>query len=113
MLADASRNAAPREFEADLLLEAASQLKAAQAGHPNLSAIADALAHNRDLWTVLLHSISNADNPLPTEIRQNVANLRLFVVRQTLAMMSDPRPERLDPLISINCELAAGLRGQI
>jgi hypothetical protein len=31
---------------------------------------------------------------------------------QTFSLMTDPRPEKLPPLISINRELAAGLRGQ-
>jgi flagellar protein FlaF len=47
---------------------------------------------------------------LPTDVRQNVANLGLFVMNQTVSMLSDPKPENLRPLISINRELAAGLR---
>jgi flagellar protein FlaF len=104
-------NATPREFEANLLLTAAAHLRAAQTREVR-GELEDALAHNRELWAIFLASTANADNPLPVEIRQNVATLGLFVIRQTLAILSDPRPERLNSLISINCELAAGLCGR-
>jgi len=103
----------PRELEADLLLKAASGLQAIKNNwddsRRNLN---EALLFNRKLWTIFLASVTESDNPLPTEIRQNVANLGLFVMKQTLSMMANPRPELLSCLININCELAAGLRGQ-
>jgi flagellar protein FlaF len=40
-----------------------------------------------------------------------VANLGLFVLNQTISILADPQPGRLAPLIDINRELAAGLRG--
>jgi len=102
----------PRDLEADLLLKAASRLKAIQdtwdRSKPQLD---DALLYNRKLWTIFLTSATSTDNPLPTDIRQNIANLGVFVMSHTLAVMSDPRPEHLSTLININCELAAGLRG--
>ena len=45
-------------------------------------------------------------------IRQNVANLGLFVMNQTLSLMAEPQREKLGALISINRELAAGLLGR-
>jgi flagellar protein FlaF len=108
----AQESAAPRKFEADLLLTAASCLSAvAESWGENHDGLDEALLYNRHLWTIFLASVTSTDNPLPTEIRQNVANLGLFVLNQTVAIMSDPRPERLEPLININCELAAGLLG--
>ena len=108
----ATQVANQRELEADLLLKAASRLKAIQdswdQSKPDLD---DALLYNRKLWTIFLASATSSDNPLPTDIRQNVANLGVFVMNHTLAVMSDPRPERLSTLININRELAAGLRG--
>jgi len=53
------------------------------------------------------------ENPLPDLIRQNVANLGLFVMNQTISLTAEPRPEKLVPLININRELAAGLRGRV
>ena len=45
---------------------------------------------------------------MPAPVRQNIANLGLFVFKQTLAMLADPQPESLGSLIHINRELAAG-----
>ena len=73
--------------------------------------LAHALLYNRKLWTIFLTSATNTDNPLPTDVRQNVANLGVFIMNETLACMADPNPARLSTLININRELAAGLRG--
>ncbi len=102
-----------RELEADLLLKAASRLQAVHnAWESNKSDLGDALLYNRKLWVLLFTSVTSPDNPLPAAIRQNVANLGLFVMKQTLAMTTNPRPEQLGPLIRINCDLAAGLLGR-
>jgi flagellar protein FlaF len=57
-------------------------------------------------------SATNPENPLPVNVRQNVANLGLFVLKQTVATLADPKPESLGALITINRELAAGLLGR-
>ena len=104
--------ASPRELEADLLLKAAARLQAVHDAwdqkRPDLDA---ALLYNRKLWLVFVSSITDVNHPMPLEIRQNVASLAVFVMKQTLAVMTDPRPEQLTSLININRELAAGLRG--
>lgn len=107
------QTAAPRELEANLLLDAASRLQAVHdhwdKDQPKLD---DALLYNRKLWSVFLTSVTSGDNPLPSEVRQNVANLGIFVINQTLSIMSDPKRERLGSLININRELASGLLGR-
>src|SRR6266436_4659620 len=102
--------ATPRELEANLLLRAAAQLQVVcnewnerQAGLP------EALLFNRKLWSILVTSVSGEDNLLPAAIRQNVANLGLFVMNQTVAATGQPHPDKLRSLININRELAAGL----
>jgi flagellar protein FlaF len=103
----------PREFEAALLLEAALRLQGAQArAESSKGDIDEALLHNRQLWGIFLASIADADHPLPVEIRQTIANLGLFVTHETIAIASDPKPERLAALVGINRELAAGLLGR-
>src|SRR5215467_3446548 len=103
----------PRELEADLLLKAAARLQAVLDGwdrkKPELD---EALLYNRKLWSIFLTSVTSTEHPLPVAIRQNVANLGLFVMNQTIAMMSNPRREPLGSLININRELAAGLLGR-
>jgi flagellar protein FlaF len=109
----AKQIASPRELEADLLLKAAARL---QAIHDNWNErrdeLGDALLYNRKLWSIFLTSATDPDHPLPAAIRQNVANLGLFVMNRTMAMMSNPQREQLNSLISINRELAAGLLGR-
>jgi flagellar protein FlaF len=109
----AKQIASPRELEANLLLVAASRLQAVQdSWSGGKSELDDALLYNRKLWTIFLSSVTGDGNPLPVEIRQNVANLGVFVMNQTLSIMSEPRREQLTSLISINREIAAGLAGR-
>jgi flagellar protein FlaF len=108
----AKQVASPRDLEAALLLKAASRLQAVQDGWNNSRPqLGDALLYNRKLWTHFVATTTEPKNPLPVEIRQNVANLGLFVFQQTFSILSNPRPEPLSTLISINRQLAAGLRG--
>lgn len=69
-----------------------------------------ALTYNRRLWTIFSTSATAADNPLPDAIKQNIGNLGLFVFKQTISAEARKEPEMLTSLISINRELAAGLR---
>ena len=107
----AKQIANPRDLESSLLLKAAAKL---QAIHDNWEAergnLYDALLYNRKLWIVFMTSATSKDNPLPTEIRQNIANLGLFVLSHTIKLEARPEPGRLDVLININREVAAGLR---
>ena len=102
----------PRELEATVLMKAAARLQMIRddwtAKRPELD---EALTYNRKLWTVLVTTVTDTANPLPDPIKQNVANLGLFVFKHTVAVLSAPEPERLGVLININRELAAGLRG--
>jgi flagellar protein FlaF len=109
----AKQTANGRDLEASLLLKAASRLQAIHdAWDHNKSDLHDALLYNRKLWSIFLTDVTEPDHPLPAAIRQNVANLGIFVMNQTLSLTADPRPEQLTSLININRELAAGLRGQ-
>jgi flagellar protein FlaF len=109
----AKQTSSPREMEANLLLKAAARLQAASdAWGGGRDQVDEALLYNRKLWSVFLTSVTRNDNPLPELVRQNVANLGLFVMNQTLSLMAEPRREKLVPLISINREIAAGLMGR-
>jgi flagellar biosynthesis activator protein FlaF len=109
----ARQTASSRELEADLLLKAASRLQAIHdAWDRNKADLTEALLYNRKLWSIFLTDVTGPDHPLPAEIKQNVANLGIFVMKQTLSVTADPKPEHLDSLININRQLAAGLRGQ-
>lgn len=109
----AKKTGNPRELEADLLLSTAARLQnicdSWDSKRPELDA---ALHLNRRLWSVFVTSVTSPENPLPAPIRQNVANLGLFVFKQTLTVLADPKPENLGSLIHINRQLAAGLLGR-
>lgn len=109
----ANKTANPRELEADLLLSAAAKLQTIRDGWDSKSAELDAaLLYNRKLWSIFVTSATSPENPLPMAVRQNVANIGLFVFKQTLRALADPKPENLGTLININRELAAGLLGR-
>jgi flagellar protein FlaF len=49
--------------------------------------------------------------PLPTEIKRDLLRLAGFIDRRIFETMSFPSPEKLDIIIKINQNIAAGLRG--
>ena len=106
----------PREFEASILTKAAGQLQrirdnwSAESG----DSLYDALVYNRRIWTVFAASAAENDHPLPREIKQNIANLAIFIFKRTSEIESatEPQPQLLDTLIMINREIAAGLYGR-
>jgi|SRR5581483_9289764 len=109
----AQQTASPRELEANLLLQAASRLQAVQdKWDSDRESLDSALLFNRKLWSVFLTSVTGPDHNLPAEVRQNVANLGIFVFNRTLSIMTNPQRDSLGSLIQINRNLAAGLRGQ-
>jgi flagellar protein FlaF len=103
----------PRELEAQLLLRAAAKLQGVKDGKTH-NEIAAAVRYNRRLWLIFAGAIARPENPLPREIKQNVANLALFVIKHSMSLETATTPalERLGVLISINRELAAGLRAR-
>ncbi len=109
----ATEMSSSRELEANLLLKAAARLQAVRDDWDEKQAELDhALLYNRKLWSIFLVSVTREDNPLPALIRQNVANLGMFVMNQTVALAAEPKREKLGTLININRELAAGLLGR-
>jgi flagellar biosynthesis activator protein FlaF len=102
----------PRELEATILMKAATRLEGIrQDWAARAKDLDEALTYNRKLWTILVSSVTRPENPLPPTIKQNIANLGLFIFNHTLKLSSDPNPERLGILVTINREIAAGLRG--
>src|ERR1700688_1450606 len=103
----------PREIEAQALLKAARQLQEVQSNWAGPGKALDtALLFNRRLWSIFMSAAQTDENPQPIEIRQNIANIGVFVMNQTVDMQLNPAPAKLKPLIAINCNLAAGLSGR-
>ncbi|RZN16308.1 flagellar biosynthesis regulator FlaF [Bradyrhizobium sp. Leo121] len=105
--------AAPREIEAQALLKAARQLQEVQTNWNGPDkAMQNALLFNRRLWSIFMSAAQANDNPQPLEVRQNITNIGVFVMKQTVEMQINPDPAKLKSLIDINCNLAAGLAGR-
>jgi len=71
---------------------------------------AQALRFNQLFWNILQADILDTDNQLPNEIKANIMSLSIFVDKQTSMAMRSTNPSDLDILISINRNLASGLR---
>lgn len=69
----------------------------------------DAARLNWRLWTIIQSELLDPASPVPLDIRNNVLSLARFVDAQTVDFLGDPAPAKLDVLIAINRELAAGL----
>ena len=103
----------PRELEASLLLKAAARIQTCKdqwtGGGPDLL---HALTYNRKLWTILATAATRPENPLADDIKNNIANLGLFIFQRTIDIEIDPKAEKLGVLVSINRNIAAGLSGR-
>ena len=107
----AKRTGNPRDLEANLLSRSAADLERIRENwDASRDQLRNALTFNRRLWHVFLNSATSNDNPLPQALRQNVANLGIFVMKHTIKTEAKPEAQKLDVLIRINRELAAGLR---
>jgi flagellar protein FlaF len=108
-------SSSPREIEAQTLLMAARKLVEVQqdwkgAGDRRMSS---ALMFNRQLWTIFMSAAESSDNPQPVEVRQNIMNIAMFVMQRTLELQTNPSPEKIQSLIDINSNIAAGLSGRV
>ncbi|SEG12659.1 flagellar biosynthesis regulator FlaF [Bosea lathyri] len=109
----AQATVSPRELEASLLIKAATRLQAvADDWDGRARDLDEALTYNRKLWTLLVSAIIAEDNPLPVGIKQNILGLANFIFNHTFRVAADPRPQALAVLVSINRDIAAGLRGR-
>jgi len=107
----AQKTAEPRELEANLLSRAAGRLQRLKENwNEDRSDLSAALEYNYKLWTVFMTSAAGDDNPQPDQVRQNIANLGIFVLNHTREIHAAPTPNKLDTLININRELSQGLR---
>ena len=109
----ANTTAAPREIEAQALLKAANKLQdVLNNADTTGERTKDALLFNRKLWSIFMSDALRDENPQPLEIRQQIANIGVFVLTQTAALQLNPQVEHFKSLIEINRNLAAGLSGR-
>ena len=103
-----------RETEARVLTEAALKLKKCQEkwGGDELDAQLDeALRYNQKIWSLFQSELEREDNPLPGKLKIDILRLAAFIDKRIFEVMAFPSPEKLNIIININQNLAAGLRG--
>ena len=100
------------EIEASVLNQAALKLKECQEGwdaDDRDERLDAALNFNQQIWSILQGELVKADNPLPKKIRQNLLALSAFIDKRIFEIMAFPSPEKLNIVIDINRNIAAGL----
>ena len=103
-----------RAIEAAVLTKAAMKLKECQKNwdaHDRDQRLEEALKFNQKVWSIFQSELTNEKHPMPSQLRLGLLRLGGFIDRRIFETMADPSPEKLDMVIKINCNLAAGLRG--
>jgi flagellar protein FlaF len=103
-----------REIEAAVLTKAAMKLKECQDGWdaPDRdNRLEEALKYNQRIWSIFQSELSREDHELPKKLRLDILRLAAFIDRRIFETMAFPAPEKLNIVININNNLAAGLRG--
>ncbi|HDS15790.1 MAG TPA: flagellar biosynthesis regulatory protein FlaF [Proteobacteria bacterium] len=102
-----------REIEAAVLIKAAEKLQECQQ-HWNSSdrdkKLDESIKFNQLIWSIFQSELASVDNPLPKELRANLLRLSAFIDKRSLETIAYPASEKLNILININRNIAAGLR---
>ncbi len=103
-----------RETEARVLTQGALKLVECQNNwdaKDHKQRLDEALKYNQRIWSIFQVEVSKPDNPLPDQIKQNILMLSKFIDKRIFDTMAFPEKEKLNILIKINQNIAAGLRG--
>jgi flagellar protein FlaF len=103
-----------RDIEAAVLTKAAHKLKTCQEHWDNADRdelLEEALNFNQRIWSIFQSELSSEDNPLPKKLRLDIIRLSTIIDKRIFETMAEPSPEKLNIIININNNLAAGLRG--
>lgn len=100
-----------REQEANALLKAARQLEDVRRDwSPGLQPRLDeAVLYNRKLWTIFAAEAANDAHDLPINVKNNIGSISVFVFKRSVELQAAATAEKIDALIEINKNIAAGL----
>lgn len=104
-----------RELEAHVLIKSAKFLTDIQNDWENTSpeVLEETLKYNRQIWMMFYDTaLENKEGDRPNDLRSNIINLANFVFKREIDVLSAPDKKKLDVLININREIAAGLMSQ-
>ena len=102
-----------REIEAEVLTKAARKLKDCQDSwdaNDREEKLSEALKFNQLVWSIFQGELKKDDNPLNRKLRADLLRLSAFIDRRIFETIADPTPEKLNIVININNNIAAGLR---
>jgi flagellar protein FlaF len=105
-----------RELEARVLLKSARMLKELQDNWDEVTTemLDNVLKYNRQIWMMFYDTaLENEDESRPNDLRSNIVNLANFIFKREVDILAsrERTPDKLDVLININKEIAAGLMG--
>jgi flagellar protein FlaF len=103
-----------RETEARVLTQGALKLIDCQKNwdRPDrIDRLNAALKYNQRIWSIFQAEMIKSDNPLPSNIKRNILQLSRFIDQRIFDVMAFPDPAKLNIVIKINQNIAAGLRG--
>lgn len=69
----------------------------------------DAVKFNQRVWDIFQSDWKSEQCQLPTEVRQNLLSLSVFVRKASLDLIADPTTKKVEVLIQINENIATGL----
>lgn len=104
-----------RELEARVLLKSAKFLQDLQNDWDNVTSevLEETLKYNRQIWMMFYDTaLENPEGNRPNDLRSNIINLANFIFKREVDLMAKPEKSKLDALININREIAAGLMTQ-
>ena len=102
-----------RELEASVLTKASAMLKRCQENwdtDDRDGKLEEAVRYNQKVWSFFQSELTMPDNPLPQKLREDILNLSIFIDKRLFDVLAFPEPRKLDIVIDINMNLAAGLR---
>lgn len=102
----------PRELEARVLLKSAKALQELQDDWDNMTMerLEEVITYNRQIWLMFYDTaLENPEGDRPNDLRSNIINLANFIFKRGMEVLSEPKKEKLNVLVNINREIAAGL----
>lgn len=109
-----------RELEGRVLLKASQNFIDLQTGWDGYkpaelnAELNKALTYNRQIWMLFVdHAAQDDSADRPRSLRSNISNLGGFIFKHMIDVQAQPDSKKLDVLININREIAAGLMTKV
>lgn len=104
-----------RELEGRILLKSAKMLTDLQNDWDSITPelLQETLRYNRQIWMMFFDTaIENPEEngeTRPNDLRSNIVNLANFIFKREMEILAQPEKQKIDILVNINREVAAGL----